>query len=127
MVHDTKKPLKYHAEYHQGEDELLDALLDERPVAGRVGLDKIELVEKIQSLVRGRMARKRVANIKGLKALAELPSVIQKKYKDYCNPDVQAVMQREGPFDYGTDEGDQKVQRVWKPMMMLADKNKYEG
>ena len=92
MVRDSKKPKKYHAEYHYGEDELLDALLDERPVSGRVGIDKIELVVKIQSLARSRMARKRVANIKGLNSLAELPNVIQKKYKDYFNPDVQAVM-----------------------------------
>jgi hypothetical protein len=35
------------AHFRRGEDELIDKILDDVPIGGRVGDEKIELVEKI--------------------------------------------------------------------------------
>lgn len=41
------RPARQNAGYVRGEDELIDKLLDDTPIGGRVGEEKIELVEKI--------------------------------------------------------------------------------
>ncbi len=59
----TKKPKAYTG-YTPGTDEIIDNILDEREVAGLVGEEKIELVERIQAHARGTMARKQVSKIR---------------------------------------------------------------
>ena len=125
MVLYSSKLRKVHTEYQPGEDEVLDAFLDSRPVMGLVYEEKIELVERLQCLVRGHIARKRVQNIKSLRALMELPRSIVQKHPDYCNPDVQELLRREPAFDYGTVTAD-GVKRVWRPMQTVG-KDRYEG
>jgi hypothetical protein len=52
----TKKPKAFTA-YSPGDDKMIDDILDDREVAGYSGVEKIILIEKIQSIMKGKLAR----------------------------------------------------------------------
>lgn len=52
----AKKPKAFTA-YSPGNDQLLDEILDDREVGGYSGVSKIILIEKIQALMKAKLAR----------------------------------------------------------------------
>lgn len=67
-------------------------VLDDTEVAGLKGEEKIELIEKIQAGVRGRIARKSYGNEKTKHELRELVLNVRSRVEDYSNQDALEIV-----------------------------------
>lgn len=121
----AKKP-KAFTSFAAGDDELLKQILDEREVAGYSGINKIILIERIQSVFRRKLAARRVSVIRNTKQLQNFSSNVNSHVAEYSNQEVNAILKNLGPFDYGTPEGD-GVRREKRPITLIDNKTKYEG
>ena len=76
---------------------LFKAILDDREVLGRVGFAKIELIEKIQAVIRGAIARKQ---FRILKIAASLREHAFKIVEGSLGKFSATFMMRGGPYEY---------------------------
>jgi len=67
-------------------------VLDDTEVAGLKGEEKIELIEKIQAGVRGRIARKNYGNEKTKQELSNLVLSVQDRVQGFSNKDVLDII-----------------------------------
>lgn len=108
-------------------DPIIDAILDDREICGRTGDEKIELVEKIQASVRGKIARKQYEWMKSVQTLSQWPSIVEHEFNDRYNQTVNILWKQLGLFDYGDYDKEDGVQREYKSALILGDKTLYEG
>ena len=78
----TKKPKSFRS-YNQGSDEILDSYLDDREVAGLRGTDKIELIERVQTVFRRKRAMRFVNLVRAVRDLKRLTANVEERVPDY--------------------------------------------
>jgi len=110
----------------KGKDELIDSILDERVINGLSGDDKITHVEKIQAIIRGKIARLQVTNLRSSKELNSFASTIRDNYPKDTNRAVHKILEELGPFKY-TDIPNELGSRIMRKMVVLENGSKYEG
>jgi hypothetical protein len=64
--------------------------------------------------------------IKNTRTLQSLSSNVETQVAEYSNPEVNAILKKLGPFEYGVPEAD-GVRREKRPITMIENKTKYEG
>lgn len=107
---------------------ILDQVLDDTEVAGLKGEEKIELIEKIQAGVRGRIARKTYGNEKSKVALKDVVVNVKSRVDDYSNQDVLEIVEKLGTFEYDDSVlQNDGVTREYRTLTLLDNKTRYEG
>jgi hypothetical protein len=76
--------------------------------------------------MRGKLSRKFVETVKQALSLRLFTRTIDVKHPENHNPEVQEILKKQGPYDYGKPVND-GVRRVGKPAILLENKTKYEG
>jgi len=88
----------------------------------------MRLIVKIQALIRGALARRKVKHVYGF----EVKTMGGAYYSEatvpnYDNPLVQAIKKRLGPFNYEPAPKKDNVKRIFKGLSILENGAKYEG
>lgn len=121
------KEVNMQKSYH-GSKINTEKLFDNREILGFTGIDKIHLIIKIQAMIRGAIARKRVKQVHGFEA--QTFRQMQWSYgmqPNYENPLVQSIKQKLGPFNYEPAPKKDTVKRVYRDLQTLENGAKYEG
>lgn len=114
-------------DYHGSRRYNVDHLFDNREILGLRGGDKIHLIVKIQALVRGALARRKVKNVYGFETKTMGGTDKNDMVPNYDNPLVQNIKKRLGQFNYEPAPKKDQTRRIFRGMSILENGAKYEG
>ena len=100
-------------------------IFDGREVCGMTGADKMALVIRIQALIRGSIARKRVKKIYGYQMTPGLVGTGGEP--NYANSTVMEIKRQLGPFVYDAPATEEGSKRKKRPLTTLENGARYEG
>ena len=105
-----------------------DKLFDNREVLGLTGIDKIHVIIKIQAVMRGALARRKVKHVYGFEAQFSRQNFWgQGMQANYDNPLVISIKQKLGGFNYEPTPKRDNVKRIHRELITLENGAKYEG
>ncbi len=109
-----------------GLGEGMEHIFDDREILGLKGAEKINIIIRIQSLFRGKIARTRVQKIHGFTAS---PGLLTKNTVDpnYDNQTVMEIKKHLGSFNYEPAPSDDGVARKKRALITLENGARYEG